>query len=153
MSEAIDGLREVLATSVGRAYFRRDPVAIVTVQGTEARLLVHPTTSIHFVLHRLSCLKVGGGTPLDLGLEMVRRTLPQWHDRYPVKDLVVLSDGRSTSPLSGPGMHRVITTIRRFTRNVTVVNPLANADPFARGLAERLGADYLAGKTRELDLL
>ena len=85
---------------MGEAYFRRDPIAIVTVQGTGAKLLVHPTTSIHFVLHRLTSVIVGGATPLDQGLLMVGRMIRQWHDRYPVIDFIVISDGRSTGSLT-----------------------------------------------------
>lgn len=145
MAEAIAELREMLTSSVGKAYFRRDPVAIVTVQGAQARLLVLPTTSVRLILHRLSSLKVGGGTPLDLGLDLVRRALQLWHDRYPIKDLFILSDGRSTGPLSGPGIDRAIAGIRRLTRHVFIFNPISGADPFARDLAEKLGASYLEG--------
>ncbi len=140
MSETLDLTRLWLEKSMGEAYFRRDPVAIITVQGAGAKLLVHPTTSVHFVLHRLTSVIVGGATPLDQGLLMVGRMIRQWQDRYPIIDLIVLSDGRSTSSLVGPRVSASLVIIKKFVRRAAVINPIPAADRFAQALASLLGA-------------
>jgi magnesium chelatase subunit D len=131
-----------MAKSMGEAYFRRDPIAIITVQGAGAKLLVHPTTSIHFVLHRLSSVIVGGATPLDQGLLMVGRMIRQSNDRYPVMDLIVISDGRSTGSLADPNISASLTLIRKFVREALVINPIPIADRFARAFASLIGAQH-----------
>ena len=113
MLETLEFMRLWLAESMGEAYFRRDPMAIITVQGAGAKLLVHPTTSIHFVLHRLASVTVGGATPLDEGLLIVGRMIRQWQRRYPVIDLIVLSDGRSTGSLEELNVSASLMLIRK----------------------------------------
>ena len=138
----MDLMRQWMAKTMGEAYFRRDPIAIITVQGAGAKLLVHPTNSIHFVLHRLTSVIVGGATPLDQGLLMVGRMIRQWHDRYPVIDLIVISDGRSTGPLADSKVSVAVVLIRKFVRKALVINPLPIADRFARTFASLIGAKH-----------
>jgi Mg-chelatase subunit ChlD len=143
MSETVDLMRLQMAKSIGEAYFRRDPMAIITVQGTGAKLLVHPTSSIHFILYRLRSVIVGGATPLDQGLLMVGRMIRQWHDRYPVIDLMVISDGRSTGSLTDPNISAALALIRKFVRKALVINPIPIADRFAGAFASLIGARHL----------
>jgi Mg-chelatase subunit ChlD len=143
MSETLDLMRLWMAKSIGEAYFRRDPIAIITVQGTGAKLLVHPTTSIHFVLHRLRSVIVGGATPLDQGLLVVGRIIRQWHDPYPVIDLIVISDGRSTGSLANQNVSAALVLIRKFVRKALVINPIPIADRFARAFASLIGARHI----------
>jgi Mg-chelatase subunit ChlD len=146
MSGALDLMRFWLAKSVGEAYFRRDPLAIITVQGAGAKLLVHPTTSIHFVLHRLASVVVGGGTPLDQGLMLISRIIRQWHNRYPVIDLVVLSDGRSTNSLAAPEVIRSAAIIKKSIHRASVINLIPIADRFARAFADLIGAKHITAE-------
>jgi Mg-chelatase subunit ChlD len=142
MSQTVDLMRLWLAKSMGEAYFRRDPIAVITVQGAGAKLLVHPTTSIHFVLHRLTSIIVGGATPLDQGLLMVGRMIRQWRERYPAIDLIVISDGRSTGSLVDPNVSEALALIRKFVRKARVVNPIPIADRFASNFASLIGARH-----------
>jgi Mg-chelatase subunit ChlD len=142
MTETLDLMRLWIAESMGEAYFRRDPITVITVQGAGAKLLVHPTTSIHFVLHRLTSVTVGGGTPLDRGLLMVGRMIRQWYARYPVIDLIVISDGRSTGSLAAPNVSASSALIRKFVHNSLVINPIPIADRFARSFAALIGARH-----------
>ncbi len=144
MFTGLDLIRAWIADSMGEAYLRRDPVAVITVQGQGARLLVHPTTSLHFALQRLSTVNVGGATPLDQGLIMTRRVIVQWHNRYPIVDIVMITDGRSTCSLSILPVTRAIDTARRLTRRIILINPLPEAEPFARDLATLLGARFVS---------
>ena len=142
MSETMDLMRFWLAESMGEAYFRRDPIAVITVQGVGANLLVHPTTSIHFVLHRLTSVVVGGATPLDQGLLKVGQVIRQWRDRYPAIDLIVISDGRSTGSLMDPNVSASLALIKKFVHKALVVNPIPVADRFARNFASLMGARH-----------
>ena len=144
MSETVELMRLWLAESMGKAYFRRDPVAIITVQGLGAKMLVHPTTSIHFVFHRLLSVAVGGATPLDQGLMLIGRMIRQWHGRYPVIDLIVLSDGRSTGSLEEPNVSISLALIRKFVRQTLVINPIPIADRFARNFAQLIGGSHIS---------
>ena len=143
MAKTVDLMRRWLLEYVGRAYIRRDPVAVIVVQGTDAKVLVHPTTSIHFVLHRLSTVSEGGATPLRQGIKMADRMIRQWRDRYAAIELFVMSDGRSTEPLEDLEMANTVALIQRFTRKISVVNPVPKAKPFAQSLASLLGGTYL----------
>jgi Mg-chelatase subunit ChlD len=142
MSETVDLMRLWLAKSMGEAYFRRDPIAVITVQGVGAKLLVHPTTSIHFVLHRLTSVVVGGATPLDQGLLKIGQMIRQCRDRYPAIDLIVISDGRSTGSLMDPNVSASLALIKKFVRKALVVNPIPIADRFARNFASLMGARH-----------
>jgi magnesium chelatase subunit D len=144
MADTLELMRRWLAISMGEAYFRRDPMAVITIQGAGARLLVHPTTSVHFTLHRLTSVTVGGTTPLDQGLLMAGRMIRQWQDRYPVIDLIVLSDGRSTGALEGPQVSASLAMIKKFVRRSVVINPIPIADRFARNLAALMGASHIS---------
>ena len=119
---------------------------LLIAQGTKARVLTPPTTSVHFILYQLSGVKEGGATPLRQGLQLVARVLRQWRDRYPAINLTVVSDGRSTEPLEGPDTEKSLLLIRRFIRETTVVNPVTKAAPFARAFAALLNARYLDSK-------
>ena len=143
MSETLEFMRLWLAESMGEAYFRRDPMAIITVQGAGAKLLVHPTTSIHFVLHRLASVTVGGATPLDQGLLIIARMIRQWQGRYPVIDLVVLSDGRSTGSLTELNVSAALALIKKCVRQALVINPIPIADRFAKTFASLIGARHV----------
>ncbi len=147
ISDSMAETRELARTwtekFLNEAYFRRDPTAIVTVQGISAKILVQPTTSLQFILHQLSSLEENGGTPLRQGILMVERLIRQWHNRYQVIDLYILSDGRSTEPLEGPELTRSLFLIHRFVRDVVVVNPVSKAASFARNFSALIGATYM----------
>lgn len=143
MAATLDLMRVWVVKTLGEAYLRRDPVMLLTVQGTEARVLTPPTTSARFILRRLSEISEGGATPLRQGLRLAARMVRQWRDRYPAISLIVVSDGRSTEPLDGPAAETSLRLIRKFAREITVVNPVPKAAPFARTLAARLGGTYL----------
>ncbi|MET7767538.1 VWA domain-containing protein [Nocardia sp. NPDC005366] len=80
------------------AYQRRDKVAVITVRGAEAELVLPPTSSVDIAVRRLAGLRTGGKTPLAAGLlkarEVVRRERVRDPRRRPM--LVLLTDGRAT---------------------------------------------------------
>ncbi|MEU7629098.1 VWA domain-containing protein [Nocardia sp. NPDC049220] len=91
------------------AYRRRDKVAVVTLRGADAELVLPPTSSVDIAVRRLSGLRTGGKTPLAAGLlrarDVVRRERVRDPRRRPM--LVLLTDGRATGGVDPVGRARV----------------------------------------------
>jgi magnesium chelatase subunit D len=86
------------------AYQRRDKVGMITFRGSDARVLLPPTSSVEAAAARLAELPTGGRTPLAAGLlrahEVLRTERLRDPDRRPL--LVVVTDGRATSRSGAP---------------------------------------------------
>lgn len=84
------------------AYQRRDRVALVSVRGEAAEVVLPPTASVALAAARLADLPTGGRTPLADGLArahgIIRRERMRDPGRRPL--LVIVTDGRATA---GPG--------------------------------------------------
>lgn len=80
------------------AYQRRDKVAVITVRGAEAELVLPPTSSVDIAVRRLSGMRTGGKTPLAAGLLKAREVVARERVRDPRRRpmLVLLTDGRAT---------------------------------------------------------
>ncbi|MFI6956256.1 VWA domain-containing protein [Nocardia sp. NPDC050408] len=80
------------------AYQRRDKVAVITVRGLEAELVLPPTSSVDIAVRRLSGIRTGGKTPLAAGLLKAREVVHRERVRDPRRRpmLVLLTDGRAT---------------------------------------------------------
>lgn len=80
------------------AYQRRDKVAVITVRGSEAELVLPPTSSVDVAVRRLSGMRTGGKTPLAAGLLKAREVVHRERVRDPRRRpmLVLLTDGRAT---------------------------------------------------------
>ncbi|WP_432421107.1 magnesium chelatase subunit D family protein [Nocardia cyriacigeorgica] len=80
------------------AYQRRDKVAVITVRGAEAELVLPPTSSVDIAVRRLSGMRTGGKTPLAAGLLKAREVVQRERVRDPRRRpmLVLLTDGRAT---------------------------------------------------------
>ncbi|MEV6338045.1 VWA domain-containing protein [Nocardia vinacea] len=80
------------------AYQRRDKVAVITLRGMEAELVLPPTSSVDIAVRRLSGIRTGGKTPLAAGLLKAREVVHRERVRDPRRRpmLVLLTDGRAT---------------------------------------------------------
>ena len=80
------------------AYQRRDKVAVITVRGTDAELVLPPTSSVDIAVRRLADLRTGGKTPLAQGLLKAREVVSRERIRDPRRRamVVALTDGRAT---------------------------------------------------------
>ncbi|WP_234391143.1 magnesium chelatase subunit D family protein [Nocardia suismassiliense] len=80
------------------AYQRRDKVAVITVRGQDAELVLPPTSSVDIAVRRLSGMRTGGKTPLAAGLLKAREIVLRERVRDPRRRpmLVLLTDGRAT---------------------------------------------------------
>jgi magnesium chelatase subunit D len=82
------------------AYQRRDRVAVVTFDGTGARVALAPTGSVEVARARLAALDTGGTTPLGAGLatalDLAVRQTGTGNGSASRSVLVVVTDGRAT---------------------------------------------------------
>lgn len=96
--DRLSAVTGAIVTLLRDAYQRRDKVAVIAVRGSEAELVLPPTSSTDIAVRRLAGLRTGGKTPLAAGLrkahEVVRRERVRDPRRRPM--LVLLTDGRAT---------------------------------------------------------
>lgn len=80
------------------AYQRRDKVAVITVRGQDAELVLPPTSSVDVAVRRLRAMKTGGRTPLAEGFLRARDVVLRERVRDPRRRalVVALTDGRAT---------------------------------------------------------
>lgn len=80
------------------AYQRRDKVAVITVRGAGADLVLPPTSSVDIAVRRLASLRTGGKTPLAHGFLKARDVVLRERVRDPQRRalVVALTDGRAT---------------------------------------------------------
>ncbi|MFD4266033.1 magnesium chelatase subunit D family protein [Rhodococcus sp. NPDC058481] len=80
------------------AYQRRDKVAVITVRGASAELVLPPTSSVDVAVRRLRSLRTGGKTPLAQGFLKAREVVLREKVRDPQRRamVVALTDGRAT---------------------------------------------------------
>ncbi len=80
------------------AYQRRDRVAVVSVRGTDAEILVPPTRSVDVAVTRLRHARTGGRTPLASGFLTAREVVARERVREPGRRalVVTVTDGRAT---------------------------------------------------------
>ncbi len=76
------------------AYQNRDQVALITLRGDGASLVLPPTASVEIARTRLAALTTGGVTPLADGLRLAREVAGRERLRTPM--IAVLTDGRAT---------------------------------------------------------
>ncbi|WP_067660863.1 VWA domain-containing protein [Nocardia harenae] len=113
--DRIGAVTGAVVTLLRDAYQRRDKVAVLTVRGSAAELVLPPTSSVDIAVRRLAGLRTGGKSPLAAGLLAARTLVAREKVRDPRRRpmLVLLTDGRATGG----------------------VQPLPRARAAARGLA------------------
>jgi magnesium chelatase subunit D len=91
------------------AYQRRDKVAVVTMRGADAEVVLPPTSSIDVAVRRLGDLKTGGRTPLAQGFLRTRELVLRERARDPQRRalVVVLTDGRATGGTDPVGRAKI----------------------------------------------
>ncbi|MDP9183048.1 MAG: VWA domain-containing protein, partial [Actinomycetota bacterium] len=131
------------------AYQRRDKVALVCFRGTDAELLLPPTSSVEAAAQRLTTLPTGGRTPLSAGLLRTAEVLRVEAVRDPNRRalVVVVTDGRHTS---GPAPELAARHLAGSDAAFVVVD--CESGPVRLGLATALG-EQLGGLALRLEQL
>ncbi|MCU1640087.1 MAG: chlD [Nocardia sp.] len=130
------------------SYQRRDKVAVITVRGQDAELVLPPTSSVDIAVRRLADLRTGGKTPLAQGLLKAREVIARERIRDPHRRpmLVMLTDGRATG---GPDPVPRARAAARLLANDSVTAMVVDCERgmirlgLARDLARELRGGYL----------
>ncbi len=135
------------------AYQRRDKVAVVSVRGAEAELVLPPTSSVDIAVRRLSGMRTGGKTPLAAGLLRAREVVLRERVRDPRRRpmLVLLTDGRATG--GADPVPRARAAARLLARDaVTSIVVDCERGMVRLGLAADLARDLCGGYLRLAEL-
>ena len=88
-----------------RSYLNRDSVAIVSFHGTTANVDLPPSRSILRARRVLDSLRMGGSTPLGLGLVTTIELLEIVGNKFGQTVVLLFTDGRSNVPLRRGGLN------------------------------------------------
>ena len=99
LAEAKGALEELLA----QCYIRRDEVAMVSMRGAKAEIVLPPTRSLVRAKRNLATLPGGGGTPLAAGFRAVNEMAISLERKGLTPIIVVMSDGKANVNLKGVG--------------------------------------------------
>lgn len=113
---AIDASGSMAANRIARAksailkllrksYLNRDSVAIVSFHGTSANVDLPPSRSILRARRVLDSLRMGGSTPLGLGLVTTIELLELVRHKFGETAVLLFTDGRSNVPLRRGGLN------------------------------------------------
>ncbi|NKE44607.1 magnesium chelatase subunit D [Roseomonas frigidaquae] len=133
-------------------YVRRDRVAVVAFRGRAAELLLPPTNSLLRAKRSLAGLPGGGATPLAAGIDAAMALAEEARRRGRTPLLVLLTDGRANIARDGTaGRPRAeadalaaAAPCRAAGIATLLVDTAPRPQPFAKQLAEAMGARYLA---------
>ncbi|MGH3777077.1 MAG: magnesium chelatase subunit D family protein [Pseudonocardiaceae bacterium] len=133
------------------AYQRRDKVGLISFRGTQAQVVLPPTSAVDAAAARLRGLRTGGRTPLADGLLRSARVLAAERLRDPTRRalLVVLTDGRATHG----GMDGALAAAGLLRRDrVASIVVDCESGPVRLGLAGRLAVALDGGCVRLAEL-
>ena len=99
LSEAKGALEELLA----QCYIRRDEVAMVSMRGAKAEIVLPPTRSLARAKRNLATLPGGGGTPLAAGFRAANEMAISLERKGLTPVIVIMSDGKANVNLNGVG--------------------------------------------------
>lgn len=119
-SMAANRMREAkgaVAQLLQNAYVDRDTVALIAFRGSEAEVLLPPTSSVERAKRSLDVLPTGGGTPLASAL-MRAYTLVELARRRQVDQsiVVLLTDGRANVPMAENAAGMIMEVRRQHVR-------------------------------------
>jgi magnesium chelatase subunit D len=132
-------------------YVRRDQVALIAFRGDGATLLLPPTGSLLRAKRSLAGLPGGGPTPLAAGIEAAHGLASSIRRAGRTPVITLLTDARANIARDGTGGRpraeaEALETGRslRATKVATLlVDTSPRPNPFARRLAEEMGARYV----------
>ena len=132
-------------------YVRRDQVALIAFRGRDAMLLLPPTGSLVRAKRCLAGLPGGGATPLAAGIDAAAALADAVRRRGRTPVITFLTDGRANIGRDGTGGRpkgeaealESAKLLRATGIASLLVDTSPRPNPFARRLAEAMGAQYL----------
>ncbi len=97
--------KSTLLKLLRKSYLNRDSVAIVSFHGTTANVDLPPSRSILRARRVLDSLRMGGSTPLALGLVTTIELLQLVGGKFGETVVLLFTDGRSNVPLRRGGLN------------------------------------------------
>ncbi|MGY2151012.1 magnesium chelatase subunit D family protein [Nocardia gipuzkoensis] len=151
--DRLSAVTGAVVTLLRDAYQRRDKVAVVSVRGAEAELVLPPTSSVDIAVRRLSGMRTGGKTPLAAGLLKAREVVLRERVRDPRRRamLVLLTDGRATGGVDPVPRARIAAGLLA-TDAVTSIVVDCERGMIRLGLAADLARDLRGGYLRLAEL-
>ena len=136
---------------LAECYVRRDRVALLSVRGQGAELLLPPTSSLARAKRSLAGLPGGGGTPLASGITAALALAINIAREGQTPLAVFLTDGRANIALDGKHGRptaeadalQAAAAWRASNYAALIVDTAPRPHPFARKLAEAAAARYL----------
>jgi magnesium chelatase subunit D len=130
------------------AYHAKDRVSLITFGDGKAQTLVEATSSSQVALKKLDSVKIGGKTPLDLGLKEAFKLLKKEKSSGYRPHLVVITDGRASQSIDNEkniweSVEKQAELIKKLNVLTLVVNPSGFAEHHAEKLSSLLGGNCL----------
>jgi magnesium chelatase subunit D len=153
-SQALNRLAEAkgaIELLLGRAYVRRDEVALIAFRGAQADLVLPPTQSLTRAKRLCAGLPGGGGTPLAAGIDAAVTLGLQIRRSGETPLVVFLTDGQANIARNGDaGRARAeadalsaARTLRAAGLGAILIDTAPRPARRARDIAEAMGATYL----------
>jgi magnesium chelatase subunit D len=133
---------------LSRSFKNGDEVAIIVFRGTEAQVLLEPSSVLQDATTALEYLPTGGRTPLAHALHLAQTLLT------PTTVLILLTDGRANVPLeSGDAWLDALGIAGQIKSSVLVIDTENSNERLGRSftLAEALNAEYIHLESPELN--
>lgn len=148
LAEAKGALEQLLA----QCYIRRDEVAMISMRGSKAELVLPPTRSLVRAKRNLASLPGGGGTPLATGFRTANEMAITLERKGLTPIIVILSDGKANVNLQGvggrAGAHSdaliAAQELRAKGHRVLFVDTSPQPELLAQALSQTMAAQYLA---------
>ena len=148
LAEAKGALEQLLA----QCYIRRDEVAMLSMRGSKAELILPPTRSLVRAKRNLATLPGGGGTPLAAGFRAANEMAVVLKRKGLTPIIVILSDGKANVNLKGVGGRSeahsdallAAKELRLKNHCVLFVDTSPQPEVLAQELSDMMAAQYLA---------
>ena len=146
LAEAKGAIEELLA----QCYIRRDEVAMLSMRGAKAEIVLPPTRSLTRAKRNLAALPGGGGTPLASGLRAANEMAISMQRRGLTPIIVIMSDGKANVNLQGVGGRAAAHTdalsaaqeLRVKNHRVLFVDTSPQPERLAQELSVAMAAQY-----------
>lgn len=149
-SDRIEAAKGAVLGLLADAYQRRDRVALISMRGERAEVVLQPTASGEIARTRLVDLPIGGTTPLADGLCVaLKMATAPGNDPGRAPLLILLTDGRATYAADGQNpldaAQSVASEIARRAVDAVVIDAETGMARLglAAELAQSMGATYL----------
>jgi magnesium chelatase subunit D len=148
LAEAKGALEQLLA----QCYIRRDEVAMLSMRGSKAELVLPPTRSLVRAKRHLAALPGGGGTPLATGFRAANEMAVVLKRKGLTPIIVILTDGKANVNLKGVGGRAeahsdaliAAKELRVKSHRVLFVDTSPQPEVLAQELSHIMAAQYLA---------